>query len=201
VQPQSGLSRLGANFGTHTLGLAPDVGPQGRSHAFEPQRIIFNMLAGSVALSSRTNQFCYKMAVGNREGKVAIPQFDYRQTLNFGSIEFGTEQREKLDEARGHDPERIEYVPLTTVDRFSFDRVDMMKIDVAGMEMQVLEGAQDTIRRCGAVLFVEFTKNDPEALRQHILASGYETYALGGNFLCVPARLRDGIQFAKPPTA
>ena len=47
--PNPVLLDIGANLGTYSLGLAPDVGPDGRIHAFEPQRIIFNMLAGSVA--------------------------------------------------------------------------------------------------------------------------------------------------------
>src|ERR1700728_65305 len=42
---------VGANFGTYTLALARCVGARGKVHAFEPQRTIFHMLAGSVALN------------------------------------------------------------------------------------------------------------------------------------------------------
>jgi len=187
---------VGANFGTYTLGLAQCVGARGKVHAFEPQRIIFNMLAGSVALNSLTNVFCHHMALGNHEGKLEIPQFDYSQPLNFGSIEFTPEQCEPLNQPRGHDPERVEYVPLTTLDRLDFPKVHLVKIDAEGMELQVVEGATETIRRCRPVLYVEYLKGDKLALRRFISELQYEVHENGINFLCIPAELKDRIKVA-----
>ncbi|MGB8167968.1 MAG: FkbM family methyltransferase [Chthoniobacteraceae bacterium] len=185
---------VGANFGTYTLALARCVGTRGRVHAFEPQRIIFQMLAGSVALNSLTNVFCHHLALGDREGRLEIPQFDYAQPLNFGSIEFTATQHEPLTQPRGHDPQSVEYVPLTTIDRFEFPQVHLMKIDAEGMEMQVLEGAMNTLRRCRPVLYLEFLKNDKVALQQWVAALDYAVYENGINFLCIPAELKDRIQ-------
>jgi FkbM family methyltransferase len=186
---------VGANVGTHALAFARVVGPEGAVHAFEPQRIIFNMLCGSVALNSITNLYCYNMAVGDRQESIEIPQFDYTQPLNFGSIEFGPTQCEVLSQPRRHDPNRVEFVPLTTLDHFAFKRVDLMKIDAEGMELQVLDGAAETIRRCQPVLYVEFVKVDADALRQRIVASGdYSVYKNKSNYLCVPSRLSDQLR-------
>jgi FkbM family methyltransferase len=186
---------VGANVGTHALAFARVAGPQGTVHAFEPQRIIFNMLCGSVALNSITNLYCYNMAVGDRQESIEIPQFDYTQPLNFGSIEFGPTQCEVLSQPRRHDPNRVEFVPLTTLDHFAFKRVDLMKIDAEGMELQVLDGAAETIRRCQPVLYVEFVKVDADALRQRIVASGdYSVYKNKSNYLCVPSRLSDQLR-------
>ena len=191
---------IGANFGTYTLALAQCVGPRGKVHAFEPQRIIFHMLAGSVALNSLGNVFCHHVALGEREGRVEVPQFDYSQPLNFGSIEFTAEQREPLHQRRGHDPQSVEYVPLTTVDRFEFAQVHLMKIDAEGMEMQVLEGAMNTLRRCRPVLFLEFLKSDKAALRQRVAALDYAVYESGMNFLCIPAELKGRISVTQAQT-
>jgi len=185
---------VGANFGVFSLGLSPRVGPKGKVHAFEPQRFLFNMLAGSVALNSLLNVYCHNMAVGDREGQVEVPQFDYGRPLNFGSIEFSGEQREKLTQERGHDASRMEFVPLTTLDRFRFERVDLLKVDVEGMELQVLNGAAATIRRCRPVMFVEFIKVDREALRQRLNANGYIIYENKMNYLCVPRERGDQIK-------
>lgn len=186
---------IGANFGTYSLGLAPYVGERGKVHAFEPQRIIFNMLAGSVALNALTNVYCHNMAVGEEEGSVEIPQFDYSKPLNFGSIEFGPEQREALTQAREYDAARAEHVPLTTVDRFNFERVDLMKIDAEGMELEVLRGAMETIRRCRPVMYVEFVKVDQNMLRQRIGEFDYVIHPIGMNFLCIPSELTSRITF------
>ena len=180
---------VGANFGTFSLALAPLVGPGGRIHAFEPQRVLFNMLAGTMALNSLTNVYCHNVAVGDRIGEIEVPQFDYHRPLNFGSIEFGPRQREPLTQERGCDPARFETVPLTTLDRFAFPRADLIKIDAEGMEHQVLSGAAATIERCRPVMFVEHTKAGTEALRHRIQCLDYQVHEAGPNFLCVPSEL------------
>ncbi|MBF0283102.1 MAG: FkbM family methyltransferase [Magnetococcales bacterium] len=180
---------IGANFGVISLGLARSLGPEGTIHAFEAQRIIFYMLAGSVALNALMNVHCHHLAVGDVEGEIEIPQFDYAAPLNFGSIEFGPEQTEPLNQQRQHDPSRREKVAMTFIDRFDFPRVDLMKIDVEGMEMKVLEGAKQTIARCRPILNVEYIKSDRAALRQRIESMDYAVYINGVNYLCLPTEL------------
>jgi len=185
---------VGANFGTYTLALAHRVGPKGKVHTFEPQRIIFNSLVGTVALNSLTHVYCHHMALGDHEGRLEIPQFDYRQTLNFGSVEFAPAQGEPLNQQRGHDPEAVEYVPLSTLDRFEFPQVHLLKIDAEGMEMQVLAGAAKTIQRCRPVMYLEFLKSDKEGLRRAVTEMGYGVYENSCNFLCIPNEMKDRIR-------
>jgi FkbM family methyltransferase len=192
---------VGANFGTYTLGLARWVGAKGKVHAFEPQRAIFHMLAGSVALNSLTHVFCHHLALGESEGRLEIPQFDYAQPLNFGSVEFTANQTEPLHQTRGHDPQNVEYVSLTTIDRFAFERVHLMKIDAEGMELSVLKGAAETLRRCRPVLYLEYLKSDKAALHSFVTALDYLIYENGINFLCLPSELKDRIQVRLAPTA
>jgi len=188
---------IGANFGAFALAFAQCVGARGRVHAFEPQRVLFHMLAGSVALNSLTNVFCHHLALGDREGRLEIPQFDYSQPLNFGSIEFTAEQREPLTQRRGHDPARAEYVALMPIDRLALPQVHLMKIDAEGMELQVLAGAAETLRRCRPVLYVEFLKSDKAALRQFVAAHNYDVHENGINFLCIPTEMKDRIRITQ----
>jgi FkbM family methyltransferase len=178
---------IGANVGYFSIALAKVVGPMGKVHAFEPQRIIFNMLAGSVALNTLMNVYCYNMALGEHEGKVEIPQFDYFRSMSFGSIEFGPEQKEKLSQERGHDPARQEYVPLITLDHFEFSRIDVLKIDAEGMEMGIFHGGKETITRCRPVIFVEFLKSNKDSMRNYLIEMGYTIADAGGfNYLAIP---------------
>ncbi|HUB47855.1 MAG TPA: FkbM family methyltransferase [Acetobacteraceae bacterium] len=189
---------VGANFGCYSLALSPFVGPGGRVHAFEPQRILHNMVAGTMALNSVSNVWCHNVAVGDREGQVEIPQFDYSSMLNFGSVEFGPEQTEALSQQRAHDPDRIEYVRVATIDSFAFPRADVMKVDVEGMELAAFSGAADTIRRCRPVIFVEWIKVGHAPLEEQISAFGYRVHLVGGNLLCVPAELTGLIRIDDP---
>lgn len=184
---------IGANFGTYTMAMARVVGPRGKVHAFEAQRLIFNTLVGSVALNSFEHVHCHNMAVGGHIGEIEIPQFNYNEPMNFGSVEFGSEQRELLPQSRQHRPERVEMVPLVTLDSFAFPRVDMIKIDVEGMEMEVLDGAEETLRRCRPILYIEVLKVDPVKLRQRIEAMGYLVIPNNINYFCAPRDFADRI--------
>ncbi len=132
---------VGAMFGTYSLAMSSVVGPNGRIHAFEPQRLIYNLMVGSVALNGITNVICHNVAIGETVGQVEIPQFDYNRPMNFGSIEFGTEQTEPVAQTRSHDSARIEHVPIVSIDQLDFPSVHLMKVDVEGMEIHVLNGS------------------------------------------------------------
>jgi len=181
---------VGANFGCFALALARIAGPKGKVHAFEAQRVIFDMLCGSVALNGLTQVFCHHVAVGDREGMIEVPQFDYDKRMNFGSVEFGGVQRERLDQARGHDALRREYVRMAALDGFGFDRVDLMKIDAEGMELEVLAGAAGIIGRCRPVILAEYLKVNRRKLREALSVYGYDLFTLGFNYLCVPPALQ-----------
>lgn len=54
------------------------------------------------------------------------------------------------------------------LDHWQLDSVDLIKIDVEGHELQVLQGAAETIQRCKPVLFVEILNSTPTATRDSI---------------------------------
>lgn len=184
--PNPVVADVGANFGTYSLAFAPLVGPHGQIHAFEAQRIIFNMLCGSVALNAFTNVYCHHLAVGDRDGMLDIPQYDYFKPLNFGSVEFGERQIETLEQTRSQDMGLREQVPMIALDRFGWDRLDLLKIDVEGMEFEALRGAEATIMRCRPILFVEFIKVDAARLGKVIESFGYRLMHNTMNYLAIP---------------
>jgi FkbM family methyltransferase len=179
---------IGANIGIHAVTLADMVGPKGTVHAFEAQRIVFYMLAGNIALNSIENVHCHHMAVGAAVGKIQIPQFDYDKPLSFGSVEFGAEQREQIGQLRRNDPSRQEHVDLVSIDSMAFPAVHLMKIDVEGMELDVLLGAEGTIRRDQPTIFVEYLKGDRKALARWLLVAGYRLFIHRHNWLCLPPK-------------
>ena len=54
VHPGQSVFDIGANIGAHTIALAAIVGPLGHVTAFEPQRVIFQILNANVALNGLT---------------------------------------------------------------------------------------------------------------------------------------------------
>ena len=179
----------GGNLGAFFIPLAKRVGPEGWAHAFEPQPVICNMLAGSAALTQQVNVRVHNVCLGREDGYVEVPQFRYDSDMNFGSIEFGPVQNEQLNQARTRDPERVEYVDLRRLDSYAFPRVDLFKIDVQQMEFALLDGAEETLKRCRPVLFIEWVGNDRDQLRASLARHGYSVHSEHtDDWLCYPEK-------------
>ena len=164
VQPGMTVLEIGANIGMHTLDLARLVGPTGGLHVFEPQRLVFQVLCAILALNSVANVFTHHAAVGERSGTLLVPRLDPNQHANFGGLSL-------------LGPEHGEAVPLITVDGLGLDACHLMKVDVEGMETEVLQGAVATIERFRPMLYVENDRPDRSAeLIRTIQSLGYRLY-------------------------
>ncbi len=159
LRPGMVVVDAGANIGTHAVPLARAVAPNGFVYAFEPQRIVFQTLVANVAINSLTNVFCQQRALGAQAGLVQVPPLDYATANNFGGVELGG----TLDPDTAPTGEPVEVV---RIDDFALAACHLIKIDVEGMELAVLRGATDTIKRCQPILYVEA---DREERRNEIL--------------------------------
>jgi FkbM family methyltransferase len=164
VRPGSSVLEIGANIGSHTVFLARQVGPHGTVLAFEPQRVVFQTLCANVALGSFMNVLTYQQAVGAAPGSIIVPRIAYHQEGNFGGVALGTHQHG-------------ERVPLTTIDQLELSRCNFIKIDVEGMEQDVLAGGTRTIAQFKPVLYLENDKDAKSAsLTRYIDSLGYVMY-------------------------
>ena len=155
---------IGANIGTHTVFFAQKVGPAGSVIAFEPQRVLFQILCGNVALNSLKNVHTRHAAVGREPGSATVPTLDFTNVGNYGGLSL--EGRTQGEE-----------VPLLTVDQLNLSAYHMIKIDVEGMESEVLAGAEQTIRRCHPLVYVENDRQAKSAaLIEQLLGLEYRLY-------------------------
>jgi FkbM family methyltransferase len=167
VRPGQTVLDIGANIGAHSVPLAQLVGSAGRVFAFEPQRIPFYCLCANVVLNSLTNVVCHQAAVGESAGTLSVPELDYFAEENFGGL--------ALTDDFGNS--RSYSVPVQRIDDLQLDQCHFMKIDVEGMEREVLAGAVDTIRRFQPILYVEDDRAEKStALRAFLQNLGYELY-------------------------
>ncbi len=163
--PGDVVIEVGANIGAHTIALARHVGPTGRVFAFEPQRVVFQTLCANVAINSLTNVECFWAAMGAERGVVQVPEPDPGQPGNFGGLTL-------LGNHRGV---KVECMVL---DRFaSLPRLRLVKIDVEGMEADVIAGGRQVIERFRPVLYLENDRAEKsEALIRLIAGLGYRLY-------------------------
>jgi FkbM family methyltransferase len=167
--------------------------------AFEPQRILFQMLMGNLALNSVENVFAYHMALGREVSEIALPPVDYRRNWSFGGLGLGRPSPDPQfpgTEASALASLPAETVALRTIDSLSLPRADLIKLDVEGMEEDVLRGAEATIRRQRPIVFVEWLKRDGGSLPRYVGTMNYRLLQAGWNLLCVPEERADGFPVA-----
>jgi FkbM family methyltransferase len=161
----SNVIEVGANYGAHTVSIAKLVGPNGKVIAFEPQRMVYQALCGSMALNSLTNVWCHLAAVGESVGSIVVPPLDYDVINNIGGLSM-------KETGPG---ERVPLVKLDDV--IDFEEVQLIKIDVEGMEEGVIRGAEQLIKRHRPALYVENDRiPQSESLIRLIQSMGYKLF-------------------------
>lgn len=164
IAPGHVVIDVGANIGAHTLFFARCVGEEGHVHAFEPQRVIFQTLCGNIAINSLMNVTCHPYGVGAQFKTLSVQPINYCDVNNSGMAKLG-------QDTAG------ESVIVQTLDSLSLHRCDLIKVDVEGMEKEVLQGAFRTIHTFRPVLYLENNQPDKaEALISYIYSLGYKIY-------------------------
>jgi len=148
---------IGTNVGYHALGIHSVVGC--RVIGFEPHP---NHFAVAAFNCNEHNIQIYNCAVAEQDGLITISDFDETEVKNYGEVQTDTNGIE---------------VKAIKLDTLNLPKVDLMKIDVEGFEINVLEGATDTIDKCRPVIFYEaLTLEDWGPCYDYLKAKKYKQY-------------------------
>lgn len=143
---------VGANIGLYSLGLS-HLAPRGRVYAVEPSPGAFQWLRSNLDANGVTNVEATQGALSDRVGTIGFHDVPF-----FTAGSFTAEKGSYLEgEAVGS---TLVEVPCTTLDTLvgshGVDRVDVIKIDVEGAELSVLDGARRTLADHQPVVVMEF---------------------------------------------
>lgn len=132
---------IGANVGFYSLFAGPLCGPSGAVHAFEANPLLIQHLKRSADFNRpRANIVVNPVAIGS-EGHKTLQLYD-PERIGGSSLY----QLEWLDTGNSVT------VPLTTIDDYvrenRMTRVDVVKIDIEGAELDAFRGMQETLRTC-----------------------------------------------------
>lgn len=154
---------VGANIGAHTVFFAQKVEMSGAVVAFEPQLFCFELLCSNITLNDLFNVVPMFAAVGAKAGSVKVLMLDPFSRQNFGGLSIGSEQGME--------------VTMLPLDALTLNRCCLIKIDVEGMEQDVIEGGRNFIARFCPLIYAE--NNQPEkaqGLIDLIKGLGYYVY-------------------------
>jgi FkbM family methyltransferase len=154
--------------------------------AFEPQERIYYALAGNVAINNCFNAKAMHAAVTAVNGPLKIPSPNYLAAANFGSLELRkSEKNEFIGQPVDYSEQNTVTVQGIALDSIALQRIDLIKIDVEGMELEVLEGAAESIARSHPILVVEAIKSDKTKLQAWLQKQEYQVFPTGLNFLSI----------------
>jgi FkbM family methyltransferase len=146
-------------------------------HAFEVQRPLFHALCGTAALNDLNNLYIHHMGLGAAASVLRVPAIDYGVPQDFGLV--------SLVEQPGDDSG--EAVSITSIDGLGLNRLDFLKVDVEGMDVDVLRGGRRMLEKFEPWAWVEYWKSDIEQIKQQFSGLRYRFYRADElNLLCAP---------------
>jgi FkbM family methyltransferase len=174
----------GANIGVHTVEWAKLMTGWGSVLAVEAQERIYYALAGNIAVNNCFNAIAVHGAVSSESGVLQIPNPNYFVPSSFGSLELRQRQGNEFI-GQPIDYQNTVNVRKLKLDEFGLARVDMIKIDIEGMELEAIEGASRMIESSRPIMLIEKIKTDATQLTRLLQTKGYEVIEAGINLLAV----------------
>lgn len=172
---------IGANIGRHAIPLAKQIGPEGLLYAFEPIPLMRNILKDKIFAADLNNVAVFPFALSKER---SVADFNYIPNL---PEESGL-QRRHIYNAVPSEFQNIkvgvfkldELIPIES-------KVDFVKIDVEGGELDVLKGSLRLLKsaqpivafECGAASFLGYHKT-PEEIFKIFDVLEYQVFSIVG---------------------
>ena len=140
----------GTFIGTHALAFANFVGPKGAVYAFEPHPTYFHVLQRNLSINNVSNVTAVNAGLSSGAGEMQVLELDVESPNSLGSV--------RLEPSSAATD--VLTVKVIRLDDIGLQACHLIKVDVEGMESQVLSGAKATIERFRPVVYAECNSGD-----------------------------------------
>jgi FkbM family methyltransferase len=153
IYPGSVVIDAGAYIGTHALAFSKLVGPNGKVYAIEAQANSYTILKENVRLNNATNIVAINAIIADQcLSERAINEIEIENDASFGSATVNGIVSERHGQRSGC---RKTTVPSIRLDDLDLPSCALVKIDVEGMESDVLVGSSKLITTYKPVIYAE----------------------------------------------
>ncbi len=173
VQPGMIIYDIGANVGFHAVCIARAVGKEGKVFCFEALPDNARKLEHNVALNGFTNIEVIVTALGNSDGEAS---FWLSEEPTWGKlVSVGTEPGRQSGQVNVK-IRRLDGL----IEEYNLPPPQLIKIDVEGAEIDVFEGARQTLKRYRPILVIE-AHGTNSAIEKFLIEAGYRVGVIGNH--------------------
>jgi FkbM family methyltransferase len=176
------VADIGANVGAYTNEFSRLVGENGRVHAFEPVAANYDILQAVIRKGRLRNVRSFRMALGAKveQREIAVPDLGGFTGYYWAHFAKPGERGEKVEVSTLDEMLRAATVP----------RLDFIKCDVEGSEIEVIEGGLELMRRERPGWLLEVSRETSNDVFARFTSLGYTAFVYDGKLTPVE-RFRD----------
>jgi FkbM family methyltransferase len=180
---------VGAHIGSYAIPIAKKAQ---KVIAFEPNKDSFDLLTKNIALNHLTNIEAHNTAASKKRG--AVPFMYGHESIYSMIINSGQSMNVEVTEnVKPNSNDDIHLVNTTDLDSVLLkeDRVDWIKIDVEGHEVDALEGAIQTIRKHKPKIIIEIWPRNVAKIKTMVYSFGYSIEQIYSEYFLLKPMLDD----------
>lgn len=152
LRPKMNVVDVGANIGLYSVIAAQKIGPHGRVWAFEPAQDSVKRLKANLAANGIRTVTTERIGLTDRDD---ITLTIFNEEGHGDGYRFTSRKQEALQPAQVKKQGRVKAMTLDTyLAGVGSPKIDLLKVDVEGSELEVLKGARQTLIRQKNILVV-----------------------------------------------
>lgn len=159
---------VGANIGNHSIFFST-ICDFKKCFSIEPNPQVFEILQKNIALNSLQDKVEALNCGAGKERSVSY--LGKSNARNLGATSLNPQD------------ETSRQVEIIAIDELNLDSLDLLKIDVEGMAVEVISGAAETIKKCKPIVFVELFEHEFDDGQKILQDLGYNvTHSLDWDY-------------------
>ena len=166
---------IGSHVGLFTIPISKKIGYEGKVFSFEPQKMLYYLQCGNLALNDIKNVEVFNAGMGKIQTEVLVDEINYSEVGNFGG--FGLGENYNYSEFIKINKGNKTKVQIKNLDLFEdIKKCNLIKLEAELLEKQILEGGLKFIKKFRPIIICENNPTNPFELNNFLFTQNYDLY-------------------------
>ena len=166
---------IGSHIGLMSIPIAKKVGEKGMVYSFEPQRMLYNLQCGNLALNNIKNIETFNVAMGKSSRYILLDDIDYSEVGNFGG--FGIKKNYNYSKFISIRKNKKMKIKIQNLDKFlNLKKCNLIKLEAEQLETEILKGGKKFLDKFRPIIISENNPKNPYTLNKYLLSQNYKLF-------------------------